>query len=161
MRIRLAAPADIPAIIALAQQAESAAQWSTAEYEKIVAKQPNDSVPRRLILVIEDLVIENVAIKDQGLRGLLIAKAVGREWEIENIAIATSARRRGLGMRLLSEFLEQVRRENAECVYLEVRESNLAGRSLYKKLSFVEIGRRPSYYQRPPEDAIMYKLCFK
>jgi ribosomal-protein-alanine acetyltransferase len=156
MRIRPATPADVPAIIALSQQDESAAQWSAREYEKIVAKAPSDSVPRRLILVIEDLIIG-----DREIQGFLVAKAVAREWELENIAIAASSRRQGLAVRLLTEFLDLIRRENAECVYLEVRQSNRAALALYKKLSFIEAGRRPSYYQHPQEDAILYKLRFK
>ena len=156
MGIRPATPADVPAIVALSQQAESAAQWSAREYEKIVAKAPSDSVPRRLILVIEDLLIE-----EREIRGFLVAKAVAREWELENIAIAASSRRQGLAARLLTEFLDLIRRENAECVYLEVRQSNRAALALYKKLSFIEAGRRPSYYQHPQEDAILYKFDFK
>jgi ribosomal-protein-alanine N-acetyltransferase len=156
MRIRPATPADVPAIIALSRQAESAAQWSEAAYQEIVAKEPDDSIPRRLILVIEDLMIE-----DPEIRGFLVAKAVAREWELENITIAASSRRQGLAIRLLTEFLDFIRRENAECVYLEVRQSNRAALALYKKLSFIEAGRRPSYYQHPQEDAILYKLSFK
>lgn len=156
MGIRPATPADIPTIIALSRQAESAAQWSEAAYQEIVAKEPNDSIPRRLILVIEDLVIE-----EREIRGFLVAKAVAREWELENIAIAASSRRQGLAVRLLTEFLDLIRRENAECVYLEVRQSNRAALALYKKLSFIEAGRRPSYYQHPQEDAILYKFDFK
>jgi len=156
MGIRPATPADIPTIIALSRQAESAAQWSEAAYQEIVAKEPNDSISRRLILVIEDLVIE-----EREIRGFLVGKAVAREWELENIAIAASSRRQGLAIRLLTEFLDLIRRENADCVYLEVRQSNRAALALYKKLSFVEAGRRPSYYQHPPDDSILDKCDFK
>ena len=36
----------------------------------------------------------------------MIARVLGDEWEIENIAIAGTARRRGLGTRLLGELLD-------------------------------------------------------
>ena len=36
----------------------------------------------------------------------MIARVVDREWEIENIAVAGPARRRGLGTRLLGELLD-------------------------------------------------------
>src|SRR5438128_1704079 len=80
--------------------------------------------------------------------------------ETENIAIARSARRGGLGTRLLGEFVDLARAEGAESVFLEVRESNRAARLLYEKWSFTERGRRKKYYQDPEEDAILYHLGF-
>ena len=38
---------------------------------------------------------------------------------------------------------------------LEVRVSNLAARSLYQKLGFVEVGVRPRYYEDTGEDAVL------
>jgi ribosomal-protein-alanine N-acetyltransferase len=85
---------------------------------------------------------------------------VGREWEIENIAVAGPARRRGLGTRLLGELLDQARDRGADAVFLEVRESNRAARALYEKWAFLESGRRRGYYKDQEEDAIVYRLCF-
>jgi len=82
------------------------------------------------------------------------------EWEIENIALAGPARRRGLGTRLLGEFLDLARAQGAEAVFLEVRESNRAARALYEKWSFMRSGRRQRYYKDPEEDAILYRLGF-
>jgi ribosomal-protein-alanine N-acetyltransferase len=45
----------------------------------------------------------------------------------------------------------------ARAVYLEVRESNLAARRLYAAEGFVPVGRRPRYYRRPTEDAIVLR----
>jgi ribosomal-protein-alanine N-acetyltransferase len=45
-------------------------------------------------------------------------------------------------------------------VYLEVRESNRAARSLYVKCAFIESGHRKSYYSEPEEDAVLYRLDF-
>lgn len=104
-----------------------------------------------MVLVIEE---------ECSLQGFLVARALDGEWEIENIAIAGAARRRGLGTRLLGEFVDSVRRERAAAVFLEVRESNRAARALYEKWAFVESGRRPRYYADPPEDAILYRLDF-
>ena len=81
-----------------------------------------------------------------------------REWEIENIVIAAHARRRGLGTKLLDEFLDSACGEGAATIFLEVRESNCAARSFYEKFRFVEDGRRRCYYREPEEDAILYRL---
>ena len=97
---------------------------------------------------------------ESAVQGFLVARVVDTEWEIENIAVSGPARRRGLGTRLLGEFLDWARGEGALAVFLEVRESNRAARALYEKWAFVESGRRPRYYREPEEDAIIYRLCF-
>jgi len=61
---------------------------------------------------------------------------------------------------LLGAFLDDARARGAAAVFLEVRESNRAARSLYENWAFVESGRRPAYYTEPQEDAIVYRLSF-
>jgi [ribosomal protein S18]-alanine N-acetyltransferase len=146
MRIRSAVPADIAAMVQLVGHAVTAAQWSRAQFERLFEA----GTPRRVALVMEE---------EQTVQGFLIAHEVASEWEIENIAIASPARRRGMGTRLLGYFLDWIRNEGASAVFLEVRESNAAARSLYEKWSFAESGRRPRYYAQPEEDAILYRLC--
>jgi len=94
------------------------------------------------------------------VRGFIAGKGLGEEWEIENIAVAEPARRRGLGTRLLGEFLDLARSRGANMIFLEVRESNVGARRLYEKWAFVETGRRKLYYREPEEDAITYQLGF-
>jgi len=43
---------------------------------------------------------------------------------------------------------------------LEVRPSNTAAVTLYKKLGFAEIGRRPNFYSFPREDALLMRIDF-
>ncbi len=133
--------------MALEKHAVAAAHWSAEQYRAVFSP----SEVSRIALVIED----------QGAtKGFLVARGVGPEWEIENIAIAGSARRRGLGTRLLGEFLNTARSRGATAVFLEVRESNLAARRLYEKWAFSESGRRANYYRGPEEAAITYRLHF-
>jgi ribosomal-protein-alanine N-acetyltransferase len=84
---------------------------------------------------------------------------LGDEWEIENIAVAQSSQRRGLGSALLQRLLEEARTEKAQSILLEVRESNLVARTFYEKFFFSEYGRRAGYYHNPSESAILYRLC--
>ena len=91
------------------------------------------------------------------LRGFLVGRNLGAEWELENIVVAASVRRKGLGMRLLSEFLAWARESRGAEVFLEVRESNHSARALYRKWDFEETGRRKGYYANPPEDALVYR----
>jgi ribosomal-protein-alanine N-acetyltransferase len=147
MHIRPASPADIPAMMRLVSHSATAAQWSREQFERVFGTDG----PRRMGLVIEEAV---------GVQGFLVGREIADEWEIENIAIAGAARRRGLGTRLLGAFLDDARREGATAIFLEVRESNHAARLLYEKWAFVESGSRPSYYSQPQEDAIVYRLSF-
>jgi ribosomal-protein-alanine N-acetyltransferase len=147
LSIRSAASADLPAMMALEKHAVTAAHWSAEQYEALFRA----SQSGRVAQVIED---------EFGLQGFVIARAVDREWEIENIAVTGPARRRGLGTRLLGEFLDLARARGADAVFLEVRESNRAARALYEKWAFLESGRRRRYYRDPDEDAILYRLGF-
>ena len=147
MLVRPATSADIAAMIRLEQHSVTASHWSPEQYNGIFSA----ASPRRVALVIEQA---------NGVQGFLVAQEIAPEWEIENIAIAADARRRGLGTRLLGEFLSHARAEGAHAVFLEVRESNHAARSLYEKWAFIESGRRVRYYQSPQEDAITYRHTF-
>jgi [ribosomal protein S18]-alanine N-acetyltransferase len=87
----------------------------------------------------------------------LVARHLAPEWELENIVVAPSARRQGLGNRLLNALLAAARETHSASVFLEVRESNSAARTLYEKAGFKQTGRRKSYYTDPLEDAVLYR----
>jgi ribosomal-protein-alanine N-acetyltransferase len=142
--IRPATAADIPAMMALEKHAATAAHWTQAQYESVLAA-------KNVVLVLEE---------ESSLAGFLVGRDLGSEWEIENVAVAGAARRRGLGTRLVGEFLSHARSQGMQSVYLEVRESNRAARLLYEKWAFVESGRRRGYYRDPEEDAVVYRLDF-
>jgi ribosomal-protein-alanine N-acetyltransferase len=148
VRVRHAIAGDLEAMMRIGRLSATAAQWSREQYEGVFS-QGSDQV--RLLLVVE---------QDSGICGFLIGRAVADEWEIENIAVLPEARRRGLGSRLLNEFLARVESESGTSVYLEVRESNRAARGLYQKWGFSEAGRRKNYYQDPQEDALILKISF-
>ncbi len=75
------------------------------------------------------------------------------EREILNVAVARKFRREGIATALLDNELQR-----RAIHFLEVRESNLAAQALYRKLGFVEVGRRPQYYNSPRETAIVMKM---
>lgn len=141
LAIRVATPGDITSILDLECAVPTAGHWSHAQYEAIF--QPN--APPRLCLV----------VGNAALQAFLVAQTAGPEWELENIVVAPSARRQGLGTQLLRQLLENARQRHALAVLLEVRASNAAARALYQGCGFVEAGARPRYYQNPQEDAII------
>ncbi|MDP9266967.1 MAG: ribosomal protein S18-alanine N-acetyltransferase [Acidobacteriota bacterium] len=157
MKVRHATAADLPAMQAVEKHSATAAHWTDSDYRKIFDSPELQTDWRRIALVIEEA---DVRVNGSKLQGFLVAQTVGGEWEIENVAIAPDARRRGLGTRLVGELLDMARAQGASAVFLEVRESNRAARALYEKWAFVESGRRTKYYRDPEEDAMVFKFVF-
>ena len=160
VRVRPAEPADLPRLVEIASHSVTAAQWNQAEYLKLFSPdepkaqpevEPQIKTQSRTALVVE---------QSGSVVGFIVGRHVADEWEIENIAVTGAARRCGLGSRLVGEFLDLVRGRGGKAVFLEVRESNRAARSLYEKWAFLEVGRRKMYYQDPAEDALLLKFIF-
>ena len=162
VRVRPAMPSDQPRLVEIASHSATAAQWNQAEYLKLFpigepdAQAQADARTRiqpqsRTALVVE---------QDASVVGFIVGRQVEDEWEIENIAVTGAARRRGLGSRLVGELLDLVRSRGGKSVFLEVRESNRAARSLYEKWAFIEVRRRKTYYQNPAEDALVLQFKF-
>ena len=160
VRVRPAEPADLPRLVEIASHSATAAQWNQAEYLKLFSPddpkaqpevEPQIKTQSRTALVVE---------QSGSVVGFIVGRQVADEWEIENIAVTGAARRCGLGSRLVGEFLDLVRGRGGKAVFLEVRESNEAARSLYEKWAFLEVGRRKMYYQDPAEDALVLKFIF-
>ena len=77
------------------------------------------------------------------------------EGEIYNIAVSSAYRRQGIGDKLLSELLKMAGNLGVNTIFLDVRESNLPARNLYKKYGFYDINIRKGYYDQPKEDAVI------
>jgi len=77
------------------------------------------------------------------------------EAELLKIAVVPAWRRQGIGRALLQDVFTSAARAGARRLFLEVRQRNLAARELYRKMGFTEIGRRPGYYDNPPDDALV------
>jgi len=91
------------------------------------------------------------------LAGYICHWVVGEELHVNNLAVDRRWRRRGIGGALLQAALEEGRLRGARCAFLEVRASNVAAQTLYLRHGFESAGIRRSYYDRPPEDALLMK----
>jgi [ribosomal protein S18]-alanine N-acetyltransferase len=91
------------------------------------------------------------------LAGYVFCREVAGESELLNLAVDPSLRRSGVGGMLLAAAITWLTARGARETFLEVRASNAAAIALYEGVGFRAIGRRPGYYQRPPEDAILYR----
>ena len=99
-----------------------------------------------------------VARAAEGVIGYVIAWFVLDEGEIANLAVAPTARRRGVARALLEHIIGEARGSGLGRLFLEVRESNATARALYNSLGFQPVARRPRYYRKPVEDAIVLRL---
>ncbi len=78
--------------------------------------------------------------------------------DVQTIAIAEGARGRGRGRALLTTLLEEAARRRVHDLFLEVRADNPVAQALYASEGFVEVGRRPRYYQPDDVDAIVMRV---
>jgi ribosomal-protein-alanine N-acetyltransferase len=92
-----------------------------------------------------------------GLAGYLVARAVVDEAEVLNIAVVPEERGRGLGGQLLDQALTTLKSRGGRSVFLEVRASNQVAQALYRSRGFSVIACRANYYERPREDALVYR----
>ena len=77
------------------------------------------------------------------------------EGQITNLAVRSEHRRRGLGRALMSSLEELAAEKGASLLSLEVRESNVAARGLYRAMGWQEEGVRKGFYKLPLENAIV------
>ncbi len=94
----------------------------------------------------------------EGYAGLFCPRGA-HEADIQTIAVAESARRRGLGRVLMLALVSEARKRGAEQVFLEVRADNPGAKTLYESLGFVEIATRVAYYQPDGVDAVVMRLA--
>ena len=77
--------------------------------------------------------------------------------DMMNLAVAPDYRKQGVGRMLVCELVRRLQENKVSCLTLEVRASNEPAISLYQSLGFVEVGRRPGYYHKPKEDALILR----
>jgi len=94
---------------------------------------------------------------DRPLAGFLCRWLVANECHILNVAVHPSMRRMGIGIELMTEAIVEAKAKNIQLITLEVRRSNLAARTLYRRLNFDERRLRKNYYGLG-EDAIVMEL---
>ena len=95
-----------------------------------------------------------VAVEDGNVLGYVGSQTVLEEADMMNIAVAETARRRGVARALVEEL---IRRLPAHCLTLEVRASNAPAIGLYEGLGFSQVGLRKNYYRKPREDALILR----
>ncbi len=134
---------DVAAALALDARTPEVAHWSRSAYEQAISSG------------FHGWVAEADCDRRKTLAGFLVARRMGDEVEILNLAVDVWARRRGLGSSLLGAALEFGRASGVKRALLEVRESNTGAIAFYLRHGFAATGKRLRYYQQPTEDALV------
>ncbi|WP_420236553.1 GNAT family N-acetyltransferase [Telmatobacter bradus] len=138
--------ADLEAVLALAAALQEAPHWPRAAYQD--ALNPAAAVQR----------VALVAEAGGELLGFVVASLLAPEAELESIAVARGAQRRGVGRILLAELCCKIGQFDVLELRLEVRAGNLQAIAFYQATGWTACGRRPRYYVDPVEDALLLLL---
>jgi ribosomal-protein-alanine N-acetyltransferase len=163
MRVRPMEPRDISRVMRIANTLDDAPHWPVSAYQSALIV---EAEPRRIALVAEMLepvepelaAPESDAMAPRCVVGFVVASLVAGEAELESIAVASEAQRRGIGGQLLGHLLTALKKLSVTRVNLEVRASNLPALALYRRHGLRETGRRVAYYGDPVEDAVLMNL---
>ncbi len=140
--LRVLTDADLPRVMDI-ERASFSVPWQRSTFVGLLSRADTDLI---------------AAERDGKLVGYAVCWTTVDEAELGNVAVAPEARRCRVGETLVMAVVEQVRRRGARACFLEVRESNTAAQRLYRRCGFETVGRRPRYYSRPVEDALIMRL---
>lgn len=140
LTIRPMTEVDIPKVVGIERSIFSI-PWSEKSFE--------DSI--RLEHTIYLVAVE----PNQGIVGYCGMYRVFNEGEITNVAVDEPYRRLGVATALLNELMAEGKNLGIDTFFLEVRESNLRARQLYRKLGFENVGVRKNFYEKPLENAVI------
>ena len=154
--IRRMTPEDLPGVLTVERTCFTE-PWSEASYRAALLQ------PYTTYYVAEAVVADLVPA--EGTQSLTAAGSriiatcglynLAGEGELTNVAVLPGWRGLGISRRLLERLFEESEEEIGDYT-LEVRAGNLPAIRLYESFGFTAEGRRPGFYDRPREDALIY-----
>jgi ribosomal protein S18 acetylase RimI-like enzyme len=158
MMIRPAAEDDLERLREIQAASPEASSWNPLDYDCLVAlvEIPEDHSLRPR-LATDPWDTQRAATEGSGfhIAGFLVSRRTAPdEREILNVAVDPLERRNGIGRNLIIAELSR----SQGVWFLEVRESNQGAIALYRSMGFESAGRRPDYYDDPPEAAIVMRF---
>ncbi|HWF39427.1 MAG TPA: ribosomal protein S18-alanine N-acetyltransferase [Candidatus Acidoferrales bacterium] len=133
---------DVDAVLAIQSSSPEMAHWTIWDYNRVAAGE----------------MAGWVAEEKGEIAGFLVARQIGGDVEILNVAVAPDVRRHGVGSALFEAAIGWAKSLGAERAFLEVRQSNHAAIQFYERYNFRATGHRPRYYTSPVEDALVLAL---
>jgi [ribosomal protein S18]-alanine N-acetyltransferase len=158
MVVRAAGVGDLKAVLAVERGEATAPHWAEAEYAAYLEApgamglETGDAAQRLLLVAEVEGDVVGFAV------GKVTAFGEERVGELESVAVAAAAQRRGVGRALCRAVLAWCVERRAREIELEVRSQSAGPRALYASLGFVAVGRRTGYYRNPTDDAVLMRL---
>ena len=140
LRLRTMSLADLDQVCTL-EALIFKSPWSRKAFENEVTKN-SFSLPW--------VVTENDKILAYSVAWLIVD-----EMHIGNFAVDPAYQKRGIASWLMQNIISQADNSHVRQINLEVRRSNTAAISLYKKFAFKIVGVRKNYYKAEHEDALL------
>lgn len=144
MSIRPMQISDLPKVLEIEQDLFPSDAWTEQLFLSELAEVPSS----RAVNVIE--------IADQ-IIGYASLRFVGREGDVNTIAIAREFQGKGFGKLLLDWMLETAKLNGVKELFLDVRADNQAAIGLYQKEGFDQIDIRRNYYDHKIDALVMRK----
>lgn len=132
---------DIDAVLSIEREVFDSTAWSAGQFWGELAQRD------RVYVVVDD------AKGVVAYAGLLVRPPTA---DIQTIAVAARAQRRGLATTMLTHLLAEAARSDCREVLLEVRADSAGAIALYEGFGFDTISRRSSYYA-PGIDALIMR----
>lgn len=98
-----------------------------------------------------------VALLGRTVVGYVGSQSVMEQADMMNIAVNPDYRRQGIAESLIERLVAELKDKQVSSLTLEVRASNAPAIALYRKLGFIQVGKRPNYYRNPREDALILR----
>lgn len=135
---------DIPAVLEIGREC-LLGSWSFAGYHDELSRADSKAI---------------IAENGETIIGFIVLRLITStgESEILNIAVKPEFQKHGIGTILLNEAMGFLKSRQIRRVWLEVRKSNLAAQSFYRRNNFNLGGQRKNFYTNPSEDALLMKL---
>lgn len=124
--------------------------WS----ENMFRKELNVSISRNFVALVESK-------EGKEIVGYMNYWIYAEESHLNNIAVRSDYRGKGVALKLMTEMIRKSLKEGAVLGTLEVRQSNRAAIGLYEKCGYVVKGIRPNYYDDTKEDGLILWCDFE
>jgi len=96
-----------------------------------------------------------VAEHAERILGFMIYELHKTQLHIFNLAVASDARRRGIGRQMVAKLVAKLSQQRRARISLEVRETNLAAQLFFQVCGFCATNVMRNFYDDPPEDAYL------
>lgn len=144
MQIREMKNSDLDQVIEIEQKLFPTDAWTISLFLEELAQVP----------ISRSVVVGQIG---QEIIGYASLRFVGKEGDINTIAIAPSHQRKGYGNLLLTWLLENAKAKGVRELFLDVRADNAAAIEMYKNAGFERIDIRRNYYDNSVDAHVMRK----